>query len=295
MTPPSDDILRLGLPSGSMQQSTYDLFDRAGYHIRARDRSVFPTIDDEQINCVLFRAQEMSRYVVDGLIDCGLTGHDWIVENGNADDVVEVCELVYSRATRKPARWVLAVPAESPIEKPEDLNGKLVATEIVNTVRRYFDGKGVDARVEFSWGTTEIKARICDAIVDLTETGSSIRANNLRVIDTLLTSTIRFIANKKAWDVPWKREKIENIAMLLTGAIAARGKVGLKLNCGREQLEKVVELVPALKSPTVNETHDGGYAVEVIIDEYLERDLIPQLKRLGATELFTYPLNKVIP
>jgi ATP phosphoribosyltransferase len=289
------DTLRLGLPSGSMQSSTYELFDRAGYNIRARDRSVFPAVDDPQISCVLFRAQEMSRYVVDGLIDCGLTGHDWIVENGNADDVVEVCELVYSRATRQPARWVLAVPAESPVQRPEDLEGKVVATEIVNTVRRYFQEKGVNARTEFSWGTTEIKARICDAIVDLTETGSSIRANNLRVVDTLLTSTIRFIASRAAWETPWKREKMENIAILLKGSVDARGKVGLKLNAERASLEAIVELLPALKSPTVNETHDGGYAVEVIIDEHLERDLIPQLKRLGATEIFTYPLNKVIP
>ena len=289
------DTLRLGLPSGSMQQSTYDLFERAGYHVRARDRSVFPQIDDEQISCVLFRAQEISRYVVDGLVDCGLTGHDWIVENGNENDVVEVCELVYSRATRQPARWVLAVPNESPVQKPEDLDGKLVATEIVNTTRRYFEGKGVTARTEFSWGTTEIKARICDAIVDLTETGSSIRANNLRIIDTLMTSTIRFVASKAAWEVPWKREKMENIAMLLQGAIAARGKVGMKLNVTAEALEAVAEAIPALKSPTVNETRDGGYAVEVIIDAHLERDLIPKLKRLGATEIFSYPLNKVIP
>ncbi len=291
------DTLRLGLPSGSMQSSTYELFDRAGYHIRARDRSVFPAIDDEKISCVLFRAQEMSRYVVDDLVDCGLTGHDWIVENGNADDVIEVCELTYSRATRQPARWVLAVPNESPIQKPEDLAGKLVATEIVNTTRRYFESKGIDPlpRTEFSWGTTEIKARICDAIVDLTETGSSIRANNLRIIDTLLTSTIRFISSKSAWEIDWKREKMENIAMLLTGAIAARGKVGLKLNVSKANLQQIVDMLPALKSPTVNETHDGDYAVEVIIDEHLERDIIPQLKRNGATEIFSYPLNKVIP
>jgi len=289
------DTLRLGLPSGSMQASTYELFDRAGYHIRARERSVFPAIDDKQISCVLFRAQEMSRYVVDGLIDCGLTGRDWIVENGNEDDVVEICELVYSRATRQPARWVLAVPNESPVQRPEDLDGKLVATEITNVVRRYFDQKGVGARVEFSWGTTEIKARVCDAIVDLTETGSSIRANNLRVIDTLLTSTIRFGASRSAWEVDWKREKMENIAMLLKGAIAARGKVGLKLNVDGARLPQVVEMLPALKSPTVNQTHDGDFAVEVIIDEHLERDLIPQLKRNGATEIFSYPLNKVIP
>ena len=237
----------------------------------------------------------MSRYVADGLIDCGLTGHDWIVENGNEADVVEVCELTYSRATRRPARWVLAVPDESPVRSPEDLAGKRVSTEIVNVVRRYFVGKGIDARVEFSWGTTEIKARICDAIVDLTETGSSIRSNNLRVIDTLLTSTIRFVANRDAWAVGWKREKMENLAMLLTGAIAARGKVGLKLNADADALARVLEMLPALKSPTVNQTHDGGYAVEVIVDEHLERDLIPQLKRAGATEIFSYPLNKVIP
>jgi ATP phosphoribosyltransferase len=289
------DTLRLGLPSGSMQSSTYELFDRAGYHIRARDRSVFPAIDDDKISCVLFRAQEMSRYVVDGLVDCGLTGHDWIVENGNSDDVVEICQLTYSRATRQPARWVLAVPNESPIQKPEDLDGKLIATEIVNTTRQYFEAKGISARTEFSWGTTEIKARICDAIVDLTETGSSIRANNLRIIDTLLTSTIRFIASKEALAIDWKREKMENIAMLLTGAIAARGKVGLKLNAKKEHLEAIVAMLPALKSPTVNATHDGDYAVEVIIDEHLERDIIPQLKRSGATEIFSYPLNKVIP
>ena len=295
MSPLPDDTLRIGLPSGSMQQSTFDLFGRAGYHVRARERSVFPTIDDPGLSCVMFRAQEVSRYVVDGLIDCGLTGRDWIVENGNEDDVVEVCELVYSRATRQPARWVLAVPAESPVQRPEDLNGKVVATEIVNTVRRYFASKGVEARVEFSWGTTEIKARICDAIVDLTETGSSIRANNLRVIDTLLTSTIRFVASRDAWATPWKRERMENLGMLLTGSIAARGKVGLKLNADRDKLAAIVEALPALKSPTVNATHDGGYAVEVIVDEHLERDLIPQLKRLGATEIFSYPLNKVIP
>ena len=290
-----EDTLRLGLPSGSMQKSTFELFERAGYHVSVRDRSVFPNIDDDQISSVLFRAQEMSRYVVDGLIDCGLTGHDWIVENGSVEDVVEICELTYSRATRQPARWVLAVPNESSVRKPEDLAGGIISTEIVNTVRRYFADKGVDCRVEFSWGTTEIKARICDAIVDLTETGSSIRANNLRIIDTLLTSTIRFIASKKAWEVPWKREKMENIAMLLKGAIDARGKDGLKLNVPDGRLDEVVGFLPALKSPTVNKLFDGDYAVEVIIDEKLEREIIPRLKRSGATEIFSYPLNKVIP
>ena len=289
------ETLRLGLPSGSMQSSTIELFDRAGYHIRARDRSVFPGIDDDNISCVLFRAQEMSRYVAQGLIDCGLTGHDWIVENDNQDETVEICELVYSRATRRPARWVLAVPDESPVQKPEDLAGKRIATELVSTTRRYFADKGIDTHIEFSWGTTEIKARLCDGIVDLTETGSSIKANNLRIIDEILTSTIRFIANREAWETPWKREKMENIGMLLQGSIAARGKVGLKMNVEKPQLDAVIEVLPALKSPTVNALHDGGFAIEVIIDDHLEREIIPQLKRMGATEIFSYPLNKVIP
>ncbi len=278
-----------------MQRSTFELFERAGFNIGVRERSVFPSIDDDRISCVLFRAQEMSRYVVDGLIDCGLTGHDWIVENGNEQDVVEICELTYSRATSNPARWVLAVPNESPVQKPEDLAGGIIATEIVNTVRRYFQEKKVDCRVEFSWGTTEIKARICDAIVDLTETGSSIRANNLRVLDTLLTSTIRFVANREAWAVPWKREMMENMAILLKGAIDARGKVGLKMNVPDGRLAEIVEYLPAQQSPTVNKLYDGDYAIEVIIDERLERELIPRLKRSGATAIFSYPLNKVIP
>lgn len=278
-----------------MQRSTFELFERAGFNIGVRERSVFPSIDDDRISCVLFRAQEMSRYVVDGLIDCGLTGHDWIVENGNEQDVVEICELTYSRATSNPARWVLAVPSESPVQKPEDLAGGIIATEIVNTVRRYFQEKKVDCRVEFSWGTTEIKARICDAIVDLTETGSSIRANNLRVLDTLLTSTIRFVANREAWAVPWKREMMENMAILLKGAIDARGKVGLKMNVPDGRLAEIVEYLPAQQSPTVNKLYDGDYAIEVIIDERLERELIPRLKRSGATAIFSYPLNKVIP
>ena len=193
-------------------------------------RSVFPRVDDPKISAVLFRAQEMSRYVVDGIIDCGLCGYDWVVENGNENDVVEICNLTYSRATSLPARWVLAVPEESEIREVKDFEGKIVATEIVNTVKRYFEKHGVKVNVEFSWGTTEIKARLLDGIVDLTETGSSIKANNLRVIDTILESTIRFVANKQAWAIPWKREKMENIAMLLRGAIEARAKVGLKMN-----------------------------------------------------------------
>jgi ATP phosphoribosyltransferase len=289
--------LRLGLPSGSMQASTVELFGRAGYKVSIESRSVFPRIDDDQISAVLFRAQEISRYVVDGIVDCGLTGYDWIVENGNADDVVEIAELTYSRATSNAAKWVLAVPEESEIQTPADFAGKVIATELVNVTRKYFADKKVpEVSVEFSWGTTEIKARLLDGIVDLTETGSSIRANNLRVIDTLLCSTIRFVASKQAWGVPWKREKMENIALLLKGAIDARAKVGLKMNVPEEKLAEVVSFLPAEKSPTVSRLSDAAWvAVEVILEEKQERDLIPRLKRAGATGIITYPLNKVIP
>src|SRR3954471_19263324 len=279
-----ESTLRVGLPSGSMQQSTIELFGRAGYKVSLDSRSVFPRFDDDKISSVLFRAQEMSRYVVDGIIDCGLTGHDWIVENGSDTQVVEICELTYSRASSNPARWVLAVPDESPVQKPEDLEGGIVATELVNVTRKYFTDRGVNVTVEFSWGTTEIKARLLDAIVELTETGSSIRANNLRVLDTLLTSTPRLIANREAWAVPWKREKLENIAMLLRGAIEARAKVGLKMNVPEARLAEVVAFLPAEKSPTVSRLADSNWvAVEVILEERQERELIPALKRAGAT------------
>ncbi len=292
--PPS--TLRIGLPSGSLQSATVDLFGKAGYRISIADRSVHPRFDDDKISAVLFRAQEISRYVADGILDCGLTGHDWIVENGNEKDVVEICELTYSRASSNAARWVLAVPEESEIRQPSDFEGKIIATELVNTTRRYFKEKGVNVTVEFSWGTTEIKARLLDGIVDLTETGSSIRANNLRVIDTLLTSTTRFVANKDAWAVPWKREKMENIAMLLSGAIEARAKVGLKMNVPEAKLAEVVSFLPAEKSPTISRLSDKDWvAVEVILEEKQERELIPRLKRAGATGIITYPLNKVIP
>jgi ATP phosphoribosyltransferase len=292
--PPSS--LRIGLPSGSLQGATVDLFGKAGYRISIADRSVFPRFDDDKIAAVLFRAQEISRYVVDGIVDCGLTGHDWIVENGNDADVVEVCELEYSRASRNPARWVLAVPEESDVRRPEDLDGKIIATELVNTTRRYFAQRGIRVTVEFSWGTTEIKARLLDGIVDITETGSSIRANNLRVVDTILTSTTRFVANKAAWDIPWKREKMENMAMLLRGAIEARAKVGLKMNVPETKLQEVVALLPSEKSPTVSRLADAAWvAIEVILEEKQERELVPALKRAGATGIITYPLNKVIP
>jgi ATP phosphoribosyltransferase len=288
--------LRIGLPSGSLQNATIELFGKAGYRVRIAERSVFPAFDDPQISAVLFRAQEISRYVCDDIVDCGLTGHDWIVENGNEKDLVEICELEYSRASANPAKWVLAVPEESDIREPKDFAGKIIATELVKTTQRYFEQKGVKVTVEFSWGTTEIKARLLDGIVDLTETGSSIRANNLRIVDTILTSTTRFVANKKAWDVPWKREKMENIAMLLQGAIQARAKVGLKMNVPEGRLADVVSFLPAEKSPTVSRLSDKDWvAVEVILEEKQERELIPRLKRAGATGIITYPLNKVIP
>lgn len=291
-----ENTLRLGLPSGSLQNATVELFGKAGYKVTIDSRSVFPRIDDEGISAVLFRAQEISRYIVEGIIDCGLTGHDWVVENGNEKDVVEVCELEYSRASSNPIKWVLAVPEESEVTKPEQLAGGVVSTELVGVVKRYFQNKGIDVQVEFSWGTTEIKARIADAIVDCTETGSSLRANNLRVIDTLLTSTTRFICSRQAWADPKKREKLENMAILLKGAIDARSKVGMKLNAPKNKLQEIVAFLPAEKSPTVSELADGQWvAIEVILEDRQQRELIPRLKRAGATGIITYPLNKVIP
>ncbi|MEI8198314.1 MAG: ATP phosphoribosyltransferase, partial [Phycisphaerae bacterium] len=286
--------LRLGIPNGSLQASTIDLFAKAGYRISVRERSYYPTIDDPKMEVVMFRPQELSRFVEDGVLDFGITGSDWIQENGS--DVVEVAELVYSKATSNPARWVLCVPNESSVQKAEDLAGGVISAELVGFTKRYFEKKGVQVKVEFSWGATEVKARLLDAIVDITETGSSIKANNLRIIDTLLTSTPRLIANKKTWTDPAKREKIENIALLLKGAMAAREKVGLKLNAPKDSLAAIVALLPAEKSPTVSPLADGTWvAVEVIVEEKSERDLIPKLKRAGATGIISYPLNKVIP
>jgi ATP phosphoribosyltransferase len=273
-----------------------ELFGKAGYRVTIDSRSVFPRVDDPHVSAVLFRAQEISRYVVDGIIDCGLTGYDWVVENGNEADVVEICELEYSRASSNPIRWVLAVPEESSVQRPEDLAGRIVATELVRTTQRYFDARNIPVTVEFSWGTTEIKARLLDAIVDCTETGSSLKANNLRIVDTLLKSTTRFVASKAAWSDPIKREKMENIAMLLRGAIEAKSKVGLKMNVPEAKLPEVVSFLPAEKSPTVSRLADQAWvAVEVILEERQERELIPRLKRAGATGIITYPLNKVIP
>jgi len=287
-------IVKIGLPKGSLQDSTFDLFRRAGFHIQLSSRSYFPTIDDPELEAILFRAQEMSRYVEDGVIDVGLTGYDWICENRS--DVIEVCELIYSNATSKPASWVLAVPNESTIQKLEDLDGKIIATELVNFTKDYFQKKNIRVKVEFSWGATEVKARLLDAIVEITETGSSLKANNLRIIATLLTTTTRLIANKKAWQDPCKREKIEAIALLLQGAIEGREKVGLKMNLPCQKLADILKLLPAEKSPTVNPLADQEYvAIEVIVEEKTCRELVPKLKRAGASGIFTYPLNKVIP
>ncbi|MFW6059080.1 MAG: ATP phosphoribosyltransferase [Phycisphaeraceae bacterium] len=288
-------LLRLGIPKGSLQDATIDLFDRAGYNVTVSSRSYTPEIDDPQMSCVMFRSQEMSRYVEDGVIDLGICGHDWIVENGS--DIHEVCELEYSKATRNPVRWVLAVPEESGRDKPEDLAGGIIATELVETTRAYFEKRHIDVKkVEFSWGATEVKARLVDAIVDVTETGSSLRANKLKIIDTLVTSTTRLIANKQAWSDPAKRAKIEDLAVLLQGAISARSKVGLKLNVPRAKLDDVLKILPSEKSPTVNELADKQWvAIEVVVEETVERDLVPQLRRAGATDIFSYPLNKVVP
>jgi ATP phosphoribosyltransferase len=289
----AEQILKLGIPVGSLQKATVELFGKAGFHIADSKRSYRPRIDDEQIQLIMLRAQEMSRYVEDGVLDAGITGHDWIMENGS--DVVEVCELAYSKATSKPARWVLAVPDESKVESPKDLAGGIVATELENVTRKYFADKGVDVKVEFSWGATEVKARLVDAIVELTETGTSLRANNLRILDTVVSSTTRFIANKQAWNDAFKREKVENISILINAAVNARGMVGLKMNIKKSDLNSILNILPAEKSPTVSSLADSNYvAVEVIIDDSIERSLVPRLTRAGASAIITYPLNKVI-
>jgi len=290
------NTLRLGLPSGSLKDSTFDLFDRAGYNVRLSSRSYTPTINDPELEGLMFRAQEIAQYVARGVVDVGLTGKDWILENGA--DVVEVDELVYSKTTSRPVRWVVAVPEESPVQRVEDLQGKRIATELVGATRRFLAERGIEAEVEFSWGTTEVKARIpglVDAIVELTETGSSLRANRLRIVDTICESTTRFIANKEAWKDPWKREKTENLLMLLKGALEAEAKVGLKMNVPRARLDEVIGTLPALHTPTVSNQMDKDWvAIEIIADEREVRDMIPQLKRVGAEGIIEYPLNKVI-
>lgn len=287
--------LKLGLPKGSLQEATLKLFRKAGYHISVSSRSYYPVFDDPEIESMLIRAQEMARYVEDGHLDCGLTGLDWILEQ-NAD-VVEVAELKYAKGGFSAVRWVIAVPMDSKIKSVKDLEGKRIATELVGFTKRYLKSKGIKAEVDFSWGATEVKPpHLADAIVELTETGTSLKANNLRIVDTIVESTTRFIANKKAWHDKWKRQKMENIAMLLKGALAAEEKVGLKMNVPEKAFKKVLSLLSAMHSPTVSPLSDKGwYAIEVITDEKMVRDLIPKLKSIGASGIVEYPLNKVIP
>ena len=287
--------LKMALPKGSLEEATYVLMRKAGFNTSVSSRSYFPTIDDPELEVVLYRPQEMSRYVEDGVIDCGLTGHDWVVENSS--DVLELCELTYSKRTKNPVRWVLAVHEESSYKSVKDLAGKKIATELVNVTQEYLKKQKVRAEVEFSWGATEVKPpNLADAIVEATETGSSLRANHLRIIDTVLVSTTQFIANKKSYAHPWKRRKMENIMLLLKGAILAQDKVGLKMNVGKKDLEKVLKILPAMKKPTISNLSDKEwFDVETIIDEAVVRELIPELKKAGATGIIEYPLNKVIP
>jgi ATP phosphoribosyltransferase len=289
------NMLRLGLPKGSLQESTLRLFKKAGYHITVSSRSYYPVFDDDEIESMLIRAQEMARYVQDGHLDCGLTGHDWVLEH-NAD-VVEIAELNYAKEGFRPVRWVVAVPNDSKIKTLRDLEGKRIATELVGYTKRFLKSKKIKADVDFSWGATEVKPpKLADAIVELTETGSSLKANNLRIVETLIHSTTRFIANKKAWQDKWKRRKMENIALLLRGALAAEEKVGLKMNVPEKSFKRVLSLLSSMHSPTVSTLSDKGwYAVDVVTDEKTVRDIIPKLKSVGASGIVEYQLNKVIP
>lgn len=287
-------ILKLCLPKGSLQDATLALLERAGHKFSISARSYFPSTDDEELEAMLVRAQEVARYVEEGIFDAGLTGKDWILES-NAD-VVEVLELCYSKQSMRPCRWVLAVPESSPFNSVKDLQGKRIATEVVGLTKRYLAQNGVDAEVEFSWGATEVKAPdLVDAIVEITETGSSLRANKLRVIEEILTTTPRLIANRASWNDPWKRQKIENIALLLQGAIEAEGQVGLKMNCPRAKVPEILAVLPALKKPTVSSLADDAWvALETILREKEVRTIVPLLKRAGASGIIEYPLNKVI-
>src|SRR5712692_326484 len=286
--------LRLGIPAGSLQEATAELFRNAGFKITFASRSYYPAIDDPEIHCTLIRAQEMPRYVQDGSLDCGLTGHDWVLENDA--QVQEVAELVFSKVSKKPVRWVLAVPNDSPIQSVEDLQGKRIATEVVNLTRRWLAQHGVEAQVEFSWGATEVKPpRLADAIVEVTETGSSLRANNLRIVAEVLQSTTRFICNAKAYADPWKKQKMDDLVLMLQGAMAAEGKVGLMMNVRKADLSAVLKILPALQTPTVSSLSDDAWiAVNTVLDENTVRHIIPQLKQAGARGIVEYPLNKII-
>ncbi len=286
--------LKFGLPKGSLQEAAIQKMAKAGYEITLSSRSYVPYVNDEELEIRLIRAQEISRYVEHGYLDCGITGYDWIVENGS--DVHEVGEFLFSKATRQAARWVLCVPENSSIKSVKDLKGKRIATEVVNLTKKFLKKNGVKADVEFSWGATEMKAHeLVDAIVELTETGASLRANKLRIVDTLLESTPRLVANRAAWKDPWKRRKMETLALLLQGALEAETKVGLKMNIAEKNLARLLRELPALRNPTIsNLSQKGWVAVETVIDERIVRELIPQLKAAGAEGIIEYPLNKVV-
>lgn len=286
--------LKLGLPKGSLQQATLEMMAKAGFNVQVSERSYFPYVDDEQLEIMLLRAQEIPRYVAEGSLDAGITGRDWVEEAGV--DLVEAADLIYGKAGMRPVKWVLAVPNDSPVKKAEDLNGKKVATELVNVSQKYFQKKGVKVEVEFSWGATEVKTPyLVEAIVELTETGSTLKANNLRIVETILESTTRLVVNKNAWQDAAKKEKIENLALLFKGVINASSKVGLKMNVAEKNLDQVLAVLPALKKPTIAHlTEKGWLDVETILDEKIVREIIPALKRSGAEGIVEYPLNKII-
>ncbi len=289
-------VLRLGLPKGSLQESTFELLSRASYHFSVRSRSYVPSIDDDEISALLVRAQEMARYVEDGVFDVGITGKDWVIETNS--DVVPVADLIYSKTSMRPVRWVLAAPENGTINSVHDLEGKRIATEVVNITRKWLADHGVNADVEFSWGATEVKCpELVDAIVEVTETGTSLRANKLKIVDVLMESNTQLIANKDAWANPWKRQKIEKIAMLMEGAIRAEGRVVLKMNARKENVDAIVDCLPALRMPTVAPLAfgDDWVAIETVVEEKKVRDLIPRLKHAGAEGIIEYELNKIIP
>ena len=293
--PDPSRTLKVAIPKGSLQEPTIELLAKAGYEIYVSSRGLRPSSNDPELDLYLIRAQEIGRYLGQGFIDCGITGYDWAYENGV--DVVDLGELPYSRATTRPTRWVLVVPEDSPIRKPEDLEGKRIATEGVGITERYLKERGIKAEVEFSWGATEVKVPdLVDAIVDVTETGDSIKANRLRIVDTLLTSFPHFYASPAAAADPWKKEKMDRIALLLKAALCARGKVGLKMNFPVARLPELIEKLPSLRRPTISQLSEEGWvAVETVIDEIIVRDIIPELKRLGAEGIIEYPLNKIVP
>lgn len=290
----SEKILKLGIPAGSLQNATAQLFERAGFHITFSSRSYYPSIDDDDIECLLIRAQEMPRYVEQGILDAGITGLDWVKETGA--NVVEVCELVFSKVSRRPVRWVLCVPEDSPVRTVHDLEGKRIATEAVGLTTAYFAKHGVAAKVEFSWGATEVKPpKLADAIVEVTETGSSLRANNLRIVDEVLQSTTRLIANPDSLTDPWKKEKLDSIALMLQACLNAEGKVGLMMNVRRDDLDQILTLLPALQKPTIASLSDSDwYDVNTIVLESVVRSIVPRLKNAGATGIVEYSINKII-